>query len=189
MEMHAEQIQGFFSVPTDHLIAAPDIVAYLKEHWDLSNYCLVAGDAGAAKMIKTYADGLDLPVAMMDKRRIGNQERVEIKGVIGDVAEKKVLLIDDETCSGGTLIKDAAYLLDHAGVLSVDACFVHAALGPHAGKRLSDSPIERFITTDTIPLEPGTLRDCTIISMAQRFAACIQRLHTGTSIKSLNDIS
>lgn len=187
MEMHAPQLQGFFSIPCDHLIAAPDIIRFLQRTWDLSNYCLVAGDSGAAKMIKSYADGLHLPVAIMDKRREGNKETVSIKGVIGDVTNKKVLLVDDETSSGGTLIKDAEFLLKHTSALSVDACFVHAALGDGATKRLNDSPIQQFITTDTIPLREE-LRNCTTISVTERFAQCIKRLHNGESIKSLNEI-
>lgn len=188
MEMHVPQIQGFFSVPCDHLIAAPDIVTHLKASWDLTNYCLVAGDSGAAKLLKAYADGLNLPVAIMDKRRTGNEEKVSIKGVIGDVRGKKTLIIDDETSSGGTLIHDAHYLLEHAGALSVDACFIHAALGPHAAERLNQSPIGKFLTTDTIPLHGNTLRNIEVISVAKRFAECIRRTHEGTSIRSLNDI-
>lgn len=188
MEMHAPQIQGFFSIPCDHLIAAPDVVQYLKDHWDLTNYCLVAGDSGAAKMMKIYADGLNLPVAIMDKRREGNEEKVDIKGVIGDVQGKKVLLIDDETCSGGTLIKDAHYLMEHAGAVSVDACFVHAALGNNAGEKLNASPINKLVTTDTIPSDHHGLENCTVISVADRFAECIKRIHKGESIKALNDI-
>jgi ribose-phosphate pyrophosphokinase len=189
MEMHAPQIQGFFSIPCDHLVAAPAIVSYLRQHWDLSNHSLVAGDSGAAKMIKQYADGLQLPVAIMDKRREGNEEKVSIKGVIGDVRGKKTLLIDDETSTGGTLVSDSHYLLEHAGALSVDACFVHAALGPQAASRLNASPIGRFLTTDTIPLDDHDLRDTTVISVAKRFADCIRRTHQGESIRSLNEFS
>ncbi|MBT3948537.1 ribose-phosphate pyrophosphokinase, partial [Candidatus Parcubacteria bacterium] len=85
MEMHSPQLQGFFNIPCDHLVASPDIVKHLKKNWDLSDYVLVAGDSGASKMIESYADSLHLPVAMMDKRRIGNDEKVKIKGVIGEV--------------------------------------------------------------------------------------------------------
>jgi len=185
MEMHSPQIQGFFSMPCDHLIAAPTIVNHLKQTWNLTNYCLVGGDAGAAKMMKNYADGLGLPVAIMDKRREGNNDHVVIKGVIGDVQNKKVLLIDDETSSGGTLIKDAEFLLKNAGAKSVDACFVHAALGFGAADKLNNSLIQKFITTDTIPLT--NLRDCAIVSVADRFAECIKRVHNNESIRSLND--
>ncbi|OGH79078.1 MAG: hypothetical protein A3G08_03255 [Candidatus Magasanikbacteria bacterium RIFCSPLOWO2_12_FULL_47_9b] len=188
MEMHSPQIQGFFSIPCDHLIAAPTIVEYLKTRWGLANYCLVAGDAGAAKMLKLYADGLHLPVAIMDKRREGNDETVEIKGVIGNVKGKNVLLIDDETQSGGTLIKDAEYLLRKEGVTAIDACIVHPALGPDADEALNASPINRFVTTDTIPLEKHNLKNCEVVSVAEKFAEAIRRIHENESIKSLNDV-
>lgn len=188
MEMHSPQTQGFFSTPCDHLIAAPEVVQYLKDNWDLENYCIVGGDSGAAKMIKDYADGLDLPVAIMDKRRERNDETVSIKGVIGDVRGKKALIIDDETQSGGTLIKDAQYLLEHAGALSVDACVVHPALGPNAAAKLNASPINRILTTDTIPTDQHDLNNHEIVSVTKKFAECIRRTHANESIKSLNDL-
>ncbi len=189
MEMHSPQLQGFFSVPCDHLIGAPEIVMYLKQNWNLDNYILVGGDAGAAKMIKTYADGLHLPVAIMDKRRDDNDEQVRIKGVIGDVRGKKVLIIDDETSSGDTLIKDAEYLLNYAGAQSVDACVVHPALSPDAAEKLNRSPIKRILTTDTIPIDHFKLENVEVVSVAQRFAQGIQRIHANQSFKSLNDLN
>ena len=188
MEMHSPQLQGFFNIPCDHLIGSPDIVGYLKNNWDLENYVLVAGDSGATKMMESYADALDLPVAMMDKRRIGNEEKVEIKSVIGEVENKKVLIIDDETLSGGTLIKDAEYLLNQAGAISVDTCFIHANLGEGAAEKLNNSPIKRFLTTDTIPSKDFGLRDLEIISVTKRFADMIERTHKNKSVKSLNDV-
>ncbi|MFA6427074.1 MAG: ribose-phosphate pyrophosphokinase [Candidatus Magasanikbacteria bacterium] len=187
MEMHSPQTQGFFSIPTDHIIAAPDIVTHLKHNWDLSNYVLIAGDSGAAKLLQPYADSLHLPVAIMDKRRMGNEEQVSIKGVIGDVHGKKGLIIDDETSSGGTLIENTKFLLAQSGVLSVDVCFIHAALGKGAVEKLNSSPIGRFITTDTIPLT-DELRNVEIVSVAGRFAEFIQRIHDDKSVKSINDL-
>ncbi|PLX26144.1 ribose-phosphate pyrophosphokinase [Candidatus Parcubacteria bacterium] len=187
MEMHSAQLHGFFGVPCDHLIAAPDIIKHLKQNWDLSNYVLVAGDSGAAKMMESYADSLDLPVAMMDKRRIGNDEKVKIKGVIGDVQNKKCLIIDDETLSGGTLIEDAEFLLNSAGAVSVDACFIHANLGVGASEKLNNSPITKFITTDTIPSDHHNLRDLEIVSVSKRFAEIISKIHKNESVKSINE--
>lgn len=188
MEMHSPQIQGFFSIPCDHLIGAPDIIKHLKANWNLENYVLIAGDAGAAKMVKRYADGLSLPAAIMDKRRIGNDEKVLIKGVIGEVAGKKALIIDDETLSGGTLAEDTKFLLENTGVLSVETAFIHANLGVGAADKLNASPLKRFVITDTIPQKPGILRDCEIVSVTDRFAEIIKRIHDNTSVKSLNDI-
>jgi len=188
MEMHSPQIQGFFSIPTDHLIAAPDIVNYLKQNWNLENYVLVAGDSGAAKMIQPYADNLHLPVAIMDKRRLDNEEKVVIKGIIGDVTGKKILLIDDETTSGGTLIENAKYLTEHAQVESVDACFVHATLGKDAAEKLNNSPIQKFVTTNTIPSEHYHLRNLEVVSVTKRFSEFIKRIHENKSVKSVNDL-
>jgi len=188
MEMHSPQLQGFFNIPCDHLVGAPDIVKHLKNNWDLGNYVLVAGDSGAAKMMEPYADALHLPIAMMDKRRIGNKEKVKIKGVIGDVTSKKVLIIDDETLSGGTLVEDAEFLLNTAGAIEVDACFIHANLGKGAAEKLNNSSIKRFLTTDTIPSQHFGLRNLEIISVAKRFADIIKRIHNNESVKSLNDI-
>ncbi len=189
MEMHSPQLQGFFDIPCDHLVGSPDIVEYLKNNWNLENYVLVAGDSGAAKMIESYADTLHLPIAMMDKRRLGNDEKVKIKSVLGDVAGKKCLIIDDETLSGGTLIEDAKFLLEEAGAIEVDACFIHANLGEGAAEKLNDSLIKRFLTTDTIPSENFGLRDLEVISVSKRFADFIMRIHKNESVKSLNDIT
>ncbi|MBI5222036.1 MAG: ribose-phosphate pyrophosphokinase [Candidatus Magasanikbacteria bacterium] len=188
MEMHSPQIQGFFSVPCDHLLAAPDIIKYLKQNWDLTNCVLVAGDSGAVKMIKPYVDCLNLPTAIMDKRREGNDETVKIKGVIGDVKNKNVLLLDDETTSGGTLVENAEYLINQAGALKVDACFIHPAFNDKGVEKLNNSPIQKFLFTDTIPLNNKPIRNYEIISVAQRFAEMIKRIHNNESVKSLNDV-
>lgn len=188
MDLHSPQIQGFFSIACDQLVAAPNIIDYLKNNWRLDNYCLVAGDVGAAKMLKLYADGLQLPVAIMDKRREGNNETVTIKGVIGEVKNKHILIIDDETQTGGTLIRDAEYLIELAGVLSVDACVVHPALGISAAEKLNNSPIKRFITTDSIPTAQHNLKNHEIVSVTKKFAESIQRIHENKSLKSLNEI-
>ena len=188
MELHSPQVQGFANVPFDHIVAAPDVIKYLKDNWKLDDYVLVAGDSGAAKLVEPYADALNLPIAMIDKRRIGNDEKVKIKSVLGDVKGKKCLIIDDETLSGGTLIEDAKYLLEEAGATEVDACFIHANLGEGAAEKLNNSPIKKFLTTDTIPAKHQNLRDLEIVSVTKRFANFIESIHKNKSVKSLNDI-
>ena len=187
MEMHSHQIQGFFSVQCDHLIAAPTIIQYLKKNWNLNDYVLVAGDAGAAKILKIYADGLHLPVAIMDKRRDSNDEQPKIKGVIGDVKNKKCLLVDDEVASGRTLIRDAEFLIS-AGATEVDVSVTHPVLSGNAVAELNASPIDRFVITDTIPLNDKKLKNVEVVSVVPVFAECIRRLHDNESIKSLNDV-
>lgn len=189
MDLHAPQIQGFFSIPCDHLLAAPLLINHLKNNWDLSNYVLVAGDAGAAKLLKIYADALDLPVAIMDKRRGGNDEKPVIKGIIGDVTGKRVLLIDDEIASGRTLIRDAEFLQREAGVSAVDACAVHPVLGGNAVTDLNASVINRFVITNTIPTTGKSLNKMEVVDISQLFAECIRRVHCNESIKSLNDVN
>ncbi len=188
MDLHSPQIQGFFSIPCDHLLAAPALIHHLQT-WDLNNYVLVAGDAGAAKMLKIYADALDLPVAIMDKRRDGNDDRPVIKGIIGDVSNKKVLLIDDEVASGRTLIRDAEFLQREAGVTTVDACCVHPVLGGSAVAELNASVINRFVITNTIPIHDKMLKNVEVVDVAKQFAECIRRIHCNESIKSLNDVN
>ncbi len=186
MDLHSPQVQGFFSLPCDHLIAGPTIIKYLSSHWDLRDYVLVAGDAGAAKMLRIYSDALNLPVAIMNKRRDKNDEQPYIKGVIGDVANKNVLLIDDEVSSGRTLIRDAEFLIKEAGVKEVNACLVHAVLGGNAISELNASPIHRFVITNTIPSEQKDLRNKEVVDVAPLFAETIRRIHGNQSIHSLN---
>lgn len=188
MDLHSPQIQGFFSMPCDHLLASPTIISHLQKNWDLNNLVLVASDAGAAKMLKLYADALRLPVAIMDKRRETNDEKPLIKGVIGEVKNKKVLLIDDEISSGRTIIKDAEFLINNAGALEVDACSVHAVLGGVAVQELNNSLINRFIVTNTVPSENKPLKNKEAVDVCQLFAECIHRIHENKSIKSLTEI-
>jgi len=187
-EMHSMQLQGFFSIPTDHILAAPTTIKYIKENWDLKDHIIVAADSGAAKMVKLYADGLNLPVVMMDKRRDNNDEQPEIKGVIGNVEGKKCLIIDDEVSSGRTLIRDTEFLLNHAGAKEVDVCVAHPVLGGNAVKELNDSLINKFLFTDTIPLEDKKIKNTEIVSLVPVFAETIKRIHENESIKSINDL-
>ncbi|MFH1291792.1 MAG: ribose-phosphate pyrophosphokinase [bacterium] len=188
MEMHSPQLQGFFSIPCDQLLGGPTLIKYLKDNWDLSNYMLVAADSGAAKTIKLYADGLNLPMAIMDKRRDSNDDQARVKGVIGDVKNKKALLIDDEVASGRTLIRDAEFLLNKAGAISVDACVTHAILSNNAVQEINNSLLSRIVVTDTIPSEDKIIKNKEVISVTSAFAECIKRIHSNESIKSINDV-
>ena len=187
MEMHSPQLQGFFSVPCDHLLAAPTLIDHLKKNWNLDDYILVAADAGAAKTLKIYADGLNMSVAIMDKRRDSNDDQPTIKGIVGDVRGKKVLLIDDEISSGRTLIRNAEYLLEKAGATEVDACVTHGIFAGNAAEEINKSPLNKIIVTDTIPNEDKGIKNLEVISVADSFAECIKRLHDKKSIKSIND--
>lgn len=134
MDLHSPQIQGFFHVPIDQLIAAPLICDYFRNK-DLSNGVLVAGDVGESKSIGRYANRLNLPIAIIDKRRDGDDEKARAVHLIGDVAGKDALIIDDEIASGGTLM-EATQFLKKYGVRSVSAAAVHPVLSGRAVERL-----------------------------------------------------
>src|SRR5687768_17367071 len=127
MNLHSPQVQGFFRIPADQLQAAPILCDYLRETRDLSSYVLVAGDVGESKDVGHYAARLDLPIAIVDKRRSGDDEVARAVNLIGDVEGKVALIVDDEVASGGTLVEAARFVLAR-GAVAVEACVVHAVL-------------------------------------------------------------
>ncbi len=185
MELHSHQIQGFFDVPVDQLLAVDVFCDYLRLQ-DLSNYIIVAADVGEAKHLGRYANRLNLPMAIIDKRRIGNTDTVVPTHLIGDVTDKNCLLIDDEIASGGTLCK-AADFLKEKGANSVRAAVVHPVLSGNAIEKINASSLDELIVTNTIPLENKTklCPKITVLSVAPLFAKAIQRIHNGDSISVL----
>src|SRR5438094_749757 len=113
MNLHSPQVQGFFRIPADQLQAAPILCDYLRQSRDLANYVLVAGDVGESKDVGHYAARLDLPIAIVDKRRYGDDEAPRAVNLIGDVKGKVALIVDDEVASGGTLVEAARFVLEH----------------------------------------------------------------------------
>ncbi|NIA71573.1 ribose-phosphate pyrophosphokinase [Pelagibius litoralis] len=185
MDLHSPQVQGFFRIPVDQLRAAPILCDHLRDSRDLSDYVLVAGDVGEAKEIGGYANRLNLPIAIVDKRRDGDDEKPRAVALIGDVAGKRALIIDDEIASGGTLMEAAAFLQKH-GAVSVEAAAVHPVLSGQAVQRIADSPLRSVVVTDTIPLTPEKQIDkIEVCSVSQLFAGAIQAIHNGSSISSL----
>ncbi len=138
MNLHSPQVQGFFRVPADQLQAAPILCDYLRQSRDLSNYVLVAGDVGESKEVGLYANRLDLPIAIVDKRRYRDDEDARAINLIGDVEGKVALIIDDEVASGGTLMEAARFVLER-GAVEVEACAVHAVLSGRAIERIEAS--------------------------------------------------
>src|SRR5262249_31995556 len=151
MDLHAPQEQGFFRIPADHLQAAPILCDYLGASRDLSNHVLVAGDVGESKEVGHYAQRLRLPIAIVDKRRDGDDEQPRATNLIGDVAGKVALIVDDEVASGGTLMEAARFVLER-GAVAVEACVVHPVLSGKAVDRIDASALRELIVTDTIPL-------------------------------------
>src|SRR5467141_3297987 len=149
MDLHKAQIQGFFDIPVDHLFAAPVIIEYLDK-LDYPKLTLVAPDAGGAERARAYAKRLDAELAVIDKRRT-DDGAAEVMNVIGDVAGRTCIIQDDIVDTAGTITK-AATALKRSGAERVLACAVHGVLSGPAIKRIEDSPIDKLIVTNTIPL-------------------------------------
>jgi ribose-phosphate pyrophosphokinase len=183
MDLHAAQIQGFFHVPVDQLTGAPVLCDYLK-NLDLSTCVLVAGDVGEAKDIGKFANALNLPVAIVDKRRYGNDDRAVATNLIGEVAGKHAIIVDDEIATGGTVIEATNFLMSR-GALSVKVAATHAVLSGPAVERINNSVLDRVIVTDTIPLRDKKSSKIEVLSVAPLFAKAIRRIHDGDSISDL----
>jgi len=185
MELHSHQIQGFFNVPVDQLLAVDVFCNYLKTQ-DLEDFVIVAADVGEAKHLGRYANRLNLPMAIIDKRRMGNTDTVIPTHLIGDVAGKHALIIDDEVASAGTLCKAAEFLREK-GAKTIRAAIVHPVLSGNALDKINKSPLDELIVTNTIPLgnKPDLCKKLTVLSVAPLFAKAIQRIHNGDSISVL----
>ncbi len=185
MDLHAPQVQGFFRVPVDQLKAAPILCDHLRATRNLDNYVLVAGDVGEAKEIGGYANRLNLPIAIVDKRRDGDDEKPRAVHLIGDVKGKRALIVDDEIASGGTLIEAATFVLAR-GAVSVEAAAVHPVFSGDATSRIAASPLSSIVVTDTIPIAPEKRIDkIELCSVSELFAGAIMAIHNGSSISSL----
>lgn len=181
MELHAPQIQGFFDVPVDHLYGSGVLIDYL-EGLNMENFVLVAPDVGALKMVRAYAKKLGASIALIDKRRPRPNE-ARVMNIIGDVEGKNVILIDDIVDTAGTLTRAAEALRD-AGALDIMAACTHGLLSGPAYDRIEDSPIERLIITDTIPLERSS-DSVEVVSVAPLFAKAIRHIYTDRSVSTL----
>ena len=183
--LHSAQVQGFFRVPTDQLNATPLVCEYLKANRDLTDYVVVAGDVGEAKDAGEYAGRLGLPMAIIDKRRFDDSETPKVVGLIGEVSGKHALIVDDEIASGGTVIEAARYLQAH-GAKRVEVAIVHPVLSGNAIEKLVNSPIERLVVTNTLPISPEKMRPLIeTVSVAALIANAIRAIHGGDSVSSL----
>lgn len=185
MNLHSPQVQGFFRIPVDQLNATPIVSDRLRATTDLEDSVLVASDVGEAKDLAEYAHRLRLPMAIIDKRRVDDTENPKAVGLIGDVRDRNVLIIDDEIASGGTMIEAARFLVEN-GARRVEAAAVHPVLSGRAAERLRSSQIERLIVTNTIPIPPEKQDSrIEVVSVAKLFADAIAAIHTGSSISTL----
>jgi ribose-phosphate pyrophosphokinase len=182
VDLHAQQIQGFFDIPVDHLYAAPVIYPYLRTQ-HLTDLVVVSPDVGGLKMAHAYSQTLEAGLAIVAKQRKSATE-VESVAVIGEIRGKNCLLVDDLTETAGTLTK-AAEVVKRKGAKRILACVSHAILNDLGIERLRKSVIDELITTDTVlrPAIPGV--KITTLSVAGLLGEAIQRIHTNSSVNSL----
>lgn len=185
MDLHAAQIQGFFRIPVDHLKAVTPLANYFRRR-NLDDYVVVASDIGEMKEVAPYANRLDLPIAVIDKRRSGNDDKSTVRSIVGEVEGKHCLLIDDEIATAGTMCNASAFLME-MGAKSVRAAASHGVLEGEAVDRLNASPLKELIVTNTIPVaeKKKKLRKMKTLSVAGLFGDAIMRIHNGDSISVL----
>jgi ribose-phosphate pyrophosphokinase len=184
VDLHAEQIQGFFNIPVDELTALDILSNYFKQK-NLNNIVVVATDIGISKKARDFAHKLDTPLAIMEKRRIGNKDQIETLNVIGEVEGKIALTVDDEIDTAGSLVNTVATLLER-GATEVYACCTHPVFSGQAIQRIVASPVKEVVVTNTIPLNDGKKIDkITVLPIASLLGEAISRIHTGQSVGAL----
>lgn len=190
LDLHAAQIQGFFSIPVNELSALSLLVRYFADkHWD--DAIVVSPDMGFAKRARNFAEMLEVPLAIAEKRRLQNFQRdglhtsPEVLNLIGDVQGMRCILVDDEIATGGSMI-EVVNLLLQKGAREVYACCVHPVLVGPAVERLRTSAIKELVTTDTLPLPPEKRwPGLTVITISMLLAEVIQRIHSGISVDTM----
>lgn len=184
MNLHAGQIQGFFNVPVDELTALFPLTAHFKNQ-RLENYVVVAPDVGDEKRARDLAARLNMPLAIIEKRRVGNTGRTEAMNVIGEVEGRNVLVIDDEIDTAGT-ITEAVRILRERGCGEVIIAGYHGLLNGPAIDRLRKSDAREIVVTDSVPIaEEKRLENLTIIPTSQLLGDAIGRIHSGQSVGAL----
>lgn len=185
VDLHAQQIQGFFNLPVDHLYAGPLIGEYLIESGLAHENCVVVSpDVAGTPRAKTLAEMLDAPFAIIAKRR-PEPNKVEVMEVVGNVEGKTAIMIDDMVDTGGSLVQGAEALIER-GATGVIACCTHPVLSGNAPERILNSPIRKLIVTDTIPVPPEKLNEkITVLSVAPLLAEAILRIHNDDSVSVL----
>ena len=186
IDLHAGQIQGFFNIPVDELTAMYLLADYFRAK-RISDRVVVSTDIGNAKRARNFAELVDAPLAIVEKRRTGNADKTEVLNLIGEVAGKTAILVDDEIDTAGSMIQAVDTVVEH-GAKAVYASCVHPVLSGPAIERLRDSPLVELVTTDTIPIPPEKmLPNMKILSVAPMLAETIWRIHSGTSVGAMFD--
>jgi ribose-phosphate pyrophosphokinase len=187
MDLHCSQLQGFFDIPLDHLVGVPVLARHYKKCFgDLSNFIAVSPDLGSVSRARNFAEKLNIPLAIVDKRR--PRENVsEVMNIIGDVKDKNVILVDDMVDTAGSLT-GAAEAVKKFGAKDVYACCTHAILSGPAAERIEKSVLKELVALNTIEIPSDKLMDkLKIITVEQIFADAISRIHEGLPVSVLFD--
>jgi len=184
VDLHAPQIQGFFTIPVDELTGRSILAQYFEEK-ALGNLVVVATDIGITKVARDMAAKLGAPLAIIEKRRLGNVDATETLNVIGEVEGMRALTVDDEIDTAGSLVGVVKALLEH-GVTEVYACCTHPVLSGSAIQRIAASPVKEVVVTDTIPVnDERKLDKITVLPIASLIGEAIHRIHTGLSVGAM----
>jgi ribose-phosphate pyrophosphokinase len=183
MDLHQGQIQGFFNIPVDELTATHLLSNYWQQK-ELENVVVVT-DLGFAKRARTFAELVGAPLAIIEKRREGNDDRAEVMNVIGEVRGKRAIIVDDEIDTGGTLV-ETTKALEREGAREIYGCATHGVLSDPAIDRIRDSALLEVVITDTIPLPAASKLDkMKVLSVAPLIGEAITRIHQGDSVGAL----
>ena len=189
MDLHAAQIQGFFDIPVDHLMGAPILTPYFQPivHHHEDEYVAVSPDHGSVNRVRKFAEKLDIPLAIIDKRR-PKANVSEVMNIIGDVKGKKCIIMDDMVDTAGTLCGAAKALIEIGGALSVTACATHGPLSGPAIERIQNSVLDELVLLDTIPISEEKRAACdkiTVLPVAPVFAEAIERSYGDRPVSPL----
>ncbi|MCB0166012.1 MAG: ribose-phosphate pyrophosphokinase [Anaerolineae bacterium] len=186
VDLHAGQIQGFFNIPVDEITAFYLLSNYIRKK-NIPNAVVVAGDIGATKRSRNFAQALDLPLAVIEKRRIQQEDgsKAEVLNIIGEVKGKNCIIFDDEIDTAGTMTKAMAFLKKE-GAADIYACVTHAVFSGPAIRRLQESPVKEVVATNTVAIPPHKrFAKFTQLSVAPIIAEVIRRIHLGISVGEL----
>lgn len=188
IDLHAGQIQGFFHIPVDELTAMFLLADYFR-HKRIPDRVVVSTDIGNAKRARNFAELINAPLAIVEKRRTGNGDQTEVLNLIGEVQGKTAILVDDEIDTAGSICQAVSVVVEN-GATGVYAACVHPVLSGGAIERLRQSPILELVTTDTIPIPPEKrLPNMKVLSVAPLIAETMWRIHSGTSVGAMFDAS
>jgi ribose-phosphate pyrophosphokinase len=184
VDLHKAQIQGFFSIPVDELTAFHLLSDYFEKK-DIPDLVVVATDFGITKQARDIAEWMEKPLAIMEKRRVGNDDKTELLTVIGDVNEKSALIVDEEIDTAGSLVS-VVDALKKRGAKDIYACSTHAIFSGPAIENIANCQVKEVVVTDTVPVPPEKRLDkITVLPIAPLLGEAIRRIHTGQSVGAM----